>query len=237
MMPGEPPAFRWDIERSPAGRLLRAELVDEARCLSSAVYGGGLGRVRTWVNLQVAPDYGRTDPEAHLAEATSGFAGPVVGMLTAAKVDAVQDITNGAARVLATVGLGHPTAAAVLAATGHQPPPAPAGAPARVGTINVFAVVAVPLTEAGLAGAFITAVEAKAQALAAAGVQAANAPGWATGTASDALVIACPPPAEPAKPFAEPAEPFAGPATPHGADLARAVFEAVLRGCRAWRER
>ncbi|HLI57532.1 MAG TPA: adenosylcobinamide amidohydrolase [Actinomycetota bacterium] len=234
MTPGEPLAFTWVVEGSPTGPLLRAELAAEARCLSSAVFGGGLGPVRTWVNLQVPPDYRRTDPESHLAAATAAFPKPVVGMLTAAAVEQVQDVTSGSARVLATVGLGHPTGAATLGPpTGAATLGPPAGAAgARVGTINIFATIGVPLTGAGLAGAVITAVEAKAQALAAAGVRAANAPGPATGTASDALAIACPAPGGRGDP-----SPFCGPATPQGAQLAVAVFEAVLRGCRGWRER
>lgn len=214
----------WAIDESPAGPLLHAELAVEARCLSSSVLGGGYGAVRTWVNLQVAPGYDRTDPAAHLAGVTAGYAAPVVGMLTAAHVDRVQDVVWGTARVLATVGLGLPIAAAGL---GEEPLPAEHTA----GTINIFAAVGTPLAQAGLAGAFITAVEAKAQALAAAGVPATNVPkerrGPATGTASDALAVACP--SSPAG-----GSPFCGPATPHGADLARAVFEAVLRGCAGW---
>jgi adenosylcobinamide amidohydrolase len=73
-----------------------------------------------------------------------------------------------------------------------------------------------------------TAVEAKAQALATARVPAANAAGFATGTATDALCVACPPGAT---------VPFAGPATRVGGDLARAVFEAVLAGALADRLR
>ncbi|HTC80999.1 MAG TPA: adenosylcobinamide amidohydrolase [Acidimicrobiia bacterium] len=196
--------------------VLRVDLGRELRCLSSAVLGGGLGRVRTWVNLQVPSGYARTDPGAHLAEETAGLAGPVLGMLTAAPVDRFQDVVCGTARAFATVGLGYP----VAAAAGEPGPPGAAGAP-PAGTINILAVVPAPLTDAGLVGAVQTAVEAKVQALAAAGVLAGNAPGFATGTASDVIAVACPPGSSVA---------FAGPATPTGSDLARAVFEAVRLG-------
>jgi adenosylcobinamide amidohydrolase len=186
------------------------------RCLSSAVLGGGLGLVRTWVDLQVPHDYARTDPEAHLAEAAAWLAGPVVGMLTAAPVDRFQQASCGAADAVATVGIGHALAAA---ATRPRPVPHPAGPAA--GTINLLVVVGDPLDDAGLAGALQTAVEAKTQALAAARVPAANADGYATGTATDAVCVACPPGAR---------SRFAGPATRTGADLARAVYHAVLAG-------
>jgi len=187
------------VKPALAAGVLRVDLGRELRCLSSAVFGGGLGRVRTWVNLQVPSGYARTDPDAHLAEETAGLPGPVLGMLTAAPV-----------------GLGYPVAAA-----GEPGAPGPAGAPAPAGTINILAVVAAPLTDAGLVGAVQTAVEAKVQALAAAGVLAGNGPGFATGTASDVIAVACPTGSSVA---------FAGPATPTGSDLARAVFEAVRLG-------
>ena len=107
------------------------------------VLAGGLGAVRTWVNLQVPPDYARTDPAAHLEELTAGFAGPVVGMLTAAPVDRFQDVTVGTARAFATVGLGYP-----IAAAGRRVVTAP-----RQGTINLLVVTGAALTDAGLVGA------------------------------------------------------------------------------------
>ena len=192
------------------------------RCLSSAVLGGGLASVRTWVNLQVPADYARLDPAAHLAEATERHAQPVLGMLTAADVSRYQAVRSGTAQVVATVGLGIP-----LAAAGDDAPGKPAG-PHGSGTINILVVVSEPLTDAALAGALQTAVEAKVQALVDAGVAATNRAGWATGTATDALGVACPPGAGVA---------FAGPATPVGADIARAVHRAVLQGVEAWNNR
>lgn len=201
------------------GDLLVVWLDSEHRCLSSAVLGGGLGVVRTWANLQVPAGYARTDPDAHLREATAGLRGPVVGMMTAAPVGRYRDASVGTARVVATVGLGHPIAAAGAAL------PAVAGP----GTINLFVVTTFALTDAGLAGAVQTVTEAKVQALVSAGVRARNGPGPATGTASDALAVACPH----RHPFKQGAsEPFAGPASTAGADLAQAVYRAVLEGCR-----
>ena len=198
-----------------AGDLLWVDLGSEHRCLASTVLGGGLGAVRTWVNLQIPPDYARTDPGAHLEELTAGFPGPVVGMLTAAPVDRFQDVTVGTARAFATVGLGHP-----IAAAGRRVVAGP-----REGTINLLVVIDAALTDAGLVGALQTAVEAKVQALADAGIEATNHAGLATGTASDAVAVACVPGA-----FVD----FAGPATRAGSELARAVHRAVHAGCKAW---
>jgi adenosylcobinamide hydrolase len=195
---------------------LVATLEREHRCLSSAVLGGGLGRLRSWLDLQVPPDYSRTDPEAHLAERARGLDAPVVGMLTAVDVATYTDASHGGARALATVGARHG-----LAAAGRRPRPVP-----RVGTINMLVATGAPLTDAGLAGALQTAVEAKAQALADAGVRAGNGGRFATGTATDSVCVACPPGAS---------VPFAGPATRVGAELARAVHAAVLEGAVAER--
>jgi adenosylcobinamide amidohydrolase len=114
------------------------------------------------------------------------------------------------------VGIGHP-----LAAAGRLPRAVP-----RVGTINLLVRVGAPLDDAALVAAVQTASEAKAQALADAGVRALNHPGPATGTATDAICIAVPPGG---------GVPFAGPATAIGAAIAQAVHGAVLTGARAHR--
>lgn len=181
------------------------------RSLSSAVLGGGLGWMRTWLNLQVPSDYDGDDPGADLLRAADGLARPLIGMLTAAPVRRFTTGALGSARAVATVGLRHPIAAADGPRT---------GAP-RVGTINLLVVVDAPLTDAGLVDALRTAVEAKVQALAVAGVRAAGGEGFATGTVTDALCVACPPGAT---------VPYAGPGTRHGRDLARAVYRAVFAG-------
>lgn len=190
---------------------LVVELPRVHRCLSSAVLGGGLGWVRTWLNLEVPSDYDGTDPEGDLLRAAAGLSRPVVGMLTAARVRRFTTGAHGSARAVATVGLRHPIAATegTLAT------------PQRVGTINLLAVVDVPLTDGGLVDALRTAVEAKVEALAAARIRAERGEGFATGTVTDALCIACPPGAS---------IPYAGPATAHGRDLARAVYQAVFAG-------
>ncbi|GAC1371357.1 MAG: adenosylcobinamide amidohydrolase [Actinomycetota bacterium] len=210
-----------------ADRLI-VDLGEEMRCLSGAVLGGGLVTVRTWANLQVPGDYARTDPLAHLAEATASLDPPVLGMLTAAEVSSFRDIVVGSARAIATVGLGSPLAAAGavgFSAVGEGEVAAGQGRAAnRPGTINILVVVDAPLTDAGLVGAFQTAVEAKVQALSEARVQAHNGAGWATGTATDVLAMVCPPGSTVG---------FAGPATTVGADLARAVYHAVRLGCPA----
>jgi adenosylcobinamide amidohydrolase len=188
------------------------------RMISSGVLGGGIGP-REWVlNAQVPSDYARTDPVSHLVElaARFGLAGPGAGMLTAASVvHLVTDAVDGVEAAV-TAGLRMPTWAAM-----------PAGAPDphwSPGTINIIVSVPVPLTDAALVNAVITATEAKTQAVLEAGF-----PG--TGTATDAVCLAAP------ACGGGPAEEFAGPRAVWGARIARAVYAAVLAGATAYSAR
>jgi adenosylcobinamide hydrolase len=181
-----------------------------SRVVASAPHGGGLG-VRRWVlNAQVPPSYGRRDPDRHLAwlSVSMGLPGRGVGMLTAADVRSVRQWCDGGVDVAATVGLGHPTWAAA---------PDSAVPVSLVGTINVVAFVPERLSDAALVNAVATATEAKAQALREAGVAG-------TGTATDAVCVACPASGD------GPGQAFGGPRSRWGARLARAVHGAVLAG-------
>jgi adenosylcobinamide amidohydrolase len=185
------------------------------RCLSSAVVGGGLREASGWLNLQVPHGYARMDPDEHLREemvARGTDPAATLGAMTAAHVDrASWHAEPGAARAVATVGIGVP-----LAAAGRLLRGVPA-----VNTINLLVLVEAPLSDAALVYAVQTATEAKAQALNDAGIAAVNHDGPATGTATDSICIA-------ARPGGT--EPFAGPMAPAGAAIARCVHAAVLAG-------
>lgn len=195
---------------------------DGHRMISSAMVGGGLTSARWVLNAQVAGAYSRMDPVDHLLElaAAYGLDGPGVGMLTAASVERTQRAADGGVEVSATVGLRVPTWAAAPA-DADDPELAPIrldGAVLRPGTINIVVSVPVPLTDAALVNAVMTATEAKSQAMLEAGYEG-------TGTASDAICVAAPSPD-----IADEPEPFAGPRSVWGARIARAVHQAVLAG-------
>ena len=194
------------------------------RVVSSAPWGGGLGLRRFVLNAQVPPGYARRDPDAHLAAIARGLGlgGPGVGMLTAADVEANQVAGDEGVDVVATVGLGHPIRAAAPVDPGARGVPVDPGVrgapenvtePATAGTINIVAVLPVRLADAALINAVATATEAKVQALLDLGFDA-------TGTATDAIAIACPATGVP--------ESFGGPRSVWGGRLARAVHAAVL---------
>lgn len=186
------------------------------RAISSAVVGGGLGPGGWWLNAQVSKNYSHPDPVAHARAiaAASGLAGDGVAMLTAADVTRFTTACDGGVQAVATVGLGYPVPAAA-----PEPVVARHNSP---GTINILVMVPVPLGDAALVNAVLTATEAKTQALHEAGV-----PG--TGTSSDAICIACPA----AGPSASP-ELYGGPRSTWGARIARAVHSAVAAGTQDW---
>lgn len=218
-------ATHADTGGGEPGPLLVWRFPEPLRTVSSGMLGGGVATSAWVINAQVRADYGRMDPAAHLAAIARehGLAADRgVGLLTAARVERVATGIDGpqgcVVRCDATVGVSYPTWAA--APDSDLLPQTPW----RPGTVNLVCQFPMPLTDAALVGAVITATEAKTQALIEGGM-----PG--TGTASDAVVICAPLSDEP-----EDALPFAGPRSVWGARLARAVHRAVAAGFDSYRQ-
>jgi adenosylcobinamide hydrolase len=187
-------------------------LTEPALAISSAPLGGGLG-LRWWViNATVPMSYRREDPDAHLAALAeqADLRGPGVGLLTGVDVRRTLTRDEAGVRIWATVGLGSPILAAADPAT--DPPPS------QVGTINMVAALPVRLCDAALVNAVATITEAKAQALVELGLRA-------TGTATDAIVVLCPPDG--------PEHRYGGPRSTWGARLARVAHRCVRDGASA----
>ncbi|MDW5325566.1 adenosylcobinamide amidohydrolase [Plantactinospora sp. KLBMP9567] len=214
-----------------------------ALAISSGPLGGGIG-VRHWVvNATVSMSYRRDDPDVHLGELADrlGLRGPGIGLLTAVDVAEVVTADDSGVRIWATVGLGAPIWAADTpgpapshgaatepgaamgpgaaleagAATEAVGAVGPVGAMDHVGTVNIVALLPERLGDAALVNAVATITEAKAQALRELGLPA-------TGTATDAVTVLCPPDG--------PAAPYGGPRSRWGAPLARAACRAVREG-------
>ena len=202
--------LRW---RREAGRQLPVlvwRFDGPTRMVASSPHGGGLG-VRRWViNAQVPASYGRRDPDHHLGKlgVSLGLPARGVGMLTAADVREVRVSSDGGVDAAVTVGLGHPTRAAAPDRTRPV---------SMVGTINAVVWVPERLSDGALVNAVTTATEAKTQGLLDRGLDA-------TGTATDAVCIACP--------DGGPAHMFGGPRSIWGARLARALHAAVMAASR-----
>ena len=181
-----------------------------ARVVASSPHGGGIGLRRWVINAQVPPSYARRDPDHHLGRlgVSLGLAGRGVGMMTAVDVRRFAAAGDGGVEVTASVGLGHPIRAA-----------APDdGRPVElVGTINVVVLVPARLSDSALVNAVATVAEAKGQALGDLGLSA-------SGTATDAVCIACPEDGQPSV--------FGGPRSIWGSRMARAVHAAIVAGGR-----
>jgi adenosylcobinamide hydrolase len=201
--------------------LLVWRLSEPAIAISSAVLGGGIGPCEWLVNASVPMSYDRGDPAAHLRELAAGLglSGPGVGLLTGVDVADVVAADDDGVRLWATVGLGAPVQAAadVDAVAPHA------------GTVNLVAWVPRRLSDAALVNAVATITEAKTQAIRELGLAA-------TGTATDAVAVLCPPAGEAAD--------YAGPRSRWGRRLARAAYRAVLdggavnlAGVQSWSER
>lgn len=176
--------------------------------LSSASVGGGLGTFSWLLNIGVDKNYARVDLDVHAAEvaASLDLNGKGTTLFTAADVHRVKTRHEGDVRVDATVGITSPTWAADRSG---------GFTPWKPGTINIVVQVPVRLPDAALVNLVMTVTEAKTQALLDAGV-----PG--TGTASDAVVITCPPSGV--------GDVFGGPRSLWGSRAALAVYDAVAAG-------
>jgi adenosylcobinamide amidohydrolase len=184
------------------------------RVVSSAFVGGDLVATRHVVNMHWPHGWCEgLDEHLRVFGRRLGITEPFVGLMTTAATDAIP-VTEAAQGItvtaLVTVALGG------LVSAGTSPP-----APWRPSTINTIILVDGRLEPAAAVNAVITATEAKAGALADAGVVTPEG-ARATGTLTDAVVIAW----TDRGPVLE----YLGPAAPGGWLIARAVRRAVGEG-------
>jgi adenosylcobinamide amidohydrolase len=210
------------LDLTPAHLWLRSER--PLRFLSSAPGGDGVATGRHIIGLYVDKDYRSDEPERDLAAlaarlgiaAGEGWVGLMTGVALDKAAVAVREHDGLAVAAIVTVGLGN-TSAAGRDPTGGWFAPSP-----RPGTINTIVVASAPLTAAGAVNAAMTATEAKTLALIERGIRTRDGE-LASGTSSDAIVIAAPAsPSATAQPLR-----YAGTATTFGWLIGRAVREAV----------
>lgn len=194
--------------------------------LNTSIWGGGFRTVNHLLNRQVPKSYMCDDPETEMERylLAHGFdPGVTAAMLTAAYIDdaGACHLSIGELHVSAwvTSGLGNTVRAGTTEGTDMLYP----------GTINSIVVVDGSLTEAAMANAIITATEAKAAALQDLGVRARNGASIATGTSTDAVLIAATRRGHPIR--------YAGTATTVGYLIGRTVYEATMQASTAYLER
>lgn len=160
-----------------------------ADAVGSAVYGGGFLRLRKMVNIYVDRFYRCDDPERDIRSLLQDWHYPLQetsALLTAVKMEfaSVWEEEDKQAGVFCcvTAGAGNGAKAGTVRTTfpaDYVP-----------GTINIMLAVNGKMTPAAMINAVITATEAKAAALADLGIRDAETGEAATGTTTDAVVLA-----------------------------------------------
>ncbi|NHN34106.1 adenosylcobinamide amidohydrolase [Paenibacillus agricola] len=214
----------WRVERmSGDGHpYLLVDMAKPVRTLNSSPWGGGFGHHRFLVNRQVDMTYNNEDPISEMEiflDRQQLDVRATACLMTAARVAdiSVESASYGEAKVtsLVTVGLGN-KARAGLAVPSPQLYP---------GTINSIVLVSGTMTDSAMVNAVITATEAKSAALQELDERVEGA-GYATGTTSDAVLIASIGNASMHR--------YAGTATEVGYLIGRTVYEATVSAGRRY---
>ncbi|MDF2718204.1 MAG: hypothetical protein K0R28_5129 [Paenibacillus sp.] len=216
--PGPVPGIRSSKVHTASADYIAIEADDWLQTLNSSIWGGGFGKARHLVNRQVPKSYMCDDPEAEMNSflQSNGFdPGSAAAMLTAALIDDAGESHGRAGRLhvsaWVTAGLGNTARAGTTEGTDRLYP----------GTINSIVVIDGRLTEAAMVNAVITATEAKVAALQDLGVKARNSRLLATGTSTDAVLIAATGRGDPFR--------YAGTATTVGYWIGKTVYDATIR--------
>ncbi len=223
------------------GQTLVIDLGGRRRVLSSAPQGGGL-TLASWVlNHQVEANpiatgnHSKpfTDPAHFLRKVAFrlGIRASTIGLMTA--VPMTQLVMARAAsdglwvECFATVGVTNAVRA------GEWPPQSYGGRRGQPGTINLILITNGSLSHAAMVGVVQVATESKTSILRDHAVPSCSDGRAATGTGTDAVVIACPLRGQ------GPAQVYSGTHTIIGALVGRVVAECMTRGlakAEAWRE-
>ncbi|WP_276353654.1 adenosylcobinamide amidohydrolase [Cohnella caldifontis] len=186
---------------------------------SNAVWGDA-GQADHIVNWRVGKDFDCSDPTTLMRDRIAHWGYPAetcVGLITAAKLPhaSICEWTNGGFRLVVCTTAG--TANAARAGLKR-----PVFEEYAAGTINTVVLLDARMSEAAIVNAIITATEAKAAALQDEGIQDHLYPAAATGTTTDAIVLAVNPRAANGH-----VHRYAGTATPIGSAIGQLVYRSV----------
>lgn len=195
-------------------------------CLSSAIQGGGKGKIDRIANIYVDRFYNCDHPEKDIEKLFREWDYPLsstAGLLTAVRLEyaAVHEETGNDASLFCCTTAGVSNGARA----GSERTTYPVYEP---GTINIMLMIDARMTQAAIVNAIITAVEAKAAALADLGIRDAENGLIATGTTTDSIVVGV------SQSAAYPTEHrYCGTATDLGAAIGRAVYGTVQESFKA----
>ena len=186
------------------------------KALSSAVLNSGLFKTRAIINRHVPKNYEHDDSanllinvikEMNLPKETVGFLTAVDVQKLSFVTDKIDELTVSA---IVTAGLGYPAAAGDDVKTLK-----------KIGTINTIILIDKNLTEGCMVNCIQTAVEAKTIALRELDIRSHFSNTIASGSTSDAIIVACKEMGEPIK--------YAGTATELGMMIGQNVKKATKR--------
>lgn len=203
-----------DVEVNSDYILVKSD--DPLKVLSSAVFNGGFCEGRYILNYRVEEDFDRSDPENFLREKVGELGLPLnstVAMMTAADVNEAgitsAQKSNVKVKSITSAGVSSPV---TIGATDTEPP--------VLGTVNTIVITNSNMSSRAMVDAMRIITEAKAVSFRELDIRDKGGKNTASGTLTDASVIA-------AKGSAgEPAE-YAGPATILGEIIGRSCREAA----------
>ncbi|MCK6074764.1 adenosylcobinamide amidohydrolase [Paenibacillus silvae] len=253
-------------------RRIKAQSLQPALALSSAVYGGGMLELYRVFNIYVDKHYRCDDPPRDIEQALLEWQERTelcAGLLTAVRLEhtSIQEYTcdafgllccttagvSNAARagsertVFDAYGEKHQATASTLRGTeavsadydrhsGTDISDTSSTSSYVPGTINIMLWFNGQITQGAMVNAIQTAIEAKAAALADAGIMDSENGQTATGTTTDAIVLAV----RQTEHESQPLHTYAGTATALGAVIGRLVYDTVTESLQAglhWKER
>jgi len=189
--------------------------------LGSALLGGGSGCSSHFINLHVTKDFVCTAPEKSIENLVHHFGYPAeetIGCMTAAYLRHASVQEEAGDRfglvVCVTCGIGNAARAGMLR---------PVYSAYRPGTINIFILIQGSLTASAMLEGIMAATEAKAAALQDMSIIDPETKLIATGTTTDAAVIACDP-----RYYRDVVHQHAGTATGIGNAIGRLVYRSVI---------
>lgn len=170
-----------DIEVKANSESIVIESRTPLKILSSAPVGGGLNKSSRIMILKVDKNFNEDPVEHFKSRRESVGCGEAVCLMTAAdltKAEVVSEIGSFKVAVVATAGVSNASSICDSFPLNH------------IGTINIVVIVDRQLTEGCMTNIIMSATEAKCRALNSLDIRSVSSGEQATGTSSDAIVVA-----------------------------------------------
>lgn len=197
------------------------------RCISNGVVGDGIQWLKHFCNFHVSKKYNCSNPKKDLHEWMEKYHIPpeqAVGLMTAVQLEDVAIVMEKIEGIeflaVVTAGVGN----AVDISKGH-----PANLPLQIGTINMMIFIDAHFTDGALVNGLMSATEAKVKALQDLKIMDPETKTLATGTSTDAMVLAVTQQGV--------QTPYAGSGTVVGKGIGHVVYQATAQAIRKYLER